>query len=91
MPNIKSAAKRLRQSIVRRSRNRSIKSELRTHSKNVLQAIKSGDLEKAESLVRVASKRLDQASSKHIIHKNAAARRKSRLHHAIVRAKSAQA
>lgn len=91
MPNIKSAAKRHRQSLVRRSRNRAVKSELKTHIKGVLQAIKTGDVAKAESAYRLVAKRLDQASSKQIIHKNSAARRKSRLSHAIVRAKAPKA
>ncbi len=91
MPNIKSAAKRHRQSLVRRSRNRSVKSELKTHVKSVLAAANSGDIAKAESAFRIAAKRLDQAGSRQVIHKNAAARRKSRLAHAILRAKNGNA
>ncbi|MDR1923268.1 MAG: 30S ribosomal protein S20 [Planctomycetaceae bacterium] len=79
MPNIKSAKKRLRQNIVLRERNRSSRSFIRNRCKNVLQAIKEGNVEEAERLFQVATKALDQAGAKRIIHKNAAARKKSRL------------
>ncbi|MDR1477353.1 MAG: 30S ribosomal protein S20 [Planctomycetaceae bacterium] len=79
MPNIKSAKKRLRQNIVLRERNRSRRSFVRNRCKNVIQAVKDGNVEEAERLFRVATKALDQASAKRIIHKNAAARKKSRL------------
>ncbi len=79
MPNIKSAKKRLRQSIVRRDRNRSLKRALRTQRRKVLEAVKAGTLEQAQAEFRVAGKELDQAAAKKTIHKNAAARTKSRL------------
>ncbi|MDR1291321.1 MAG: 30S ribosomal protein S20 [Planctomycetaceae bacterium] len=79
MPNIKSAKKRLRQNIVLRERNRSRRSFVRNRCKNVIQAVKDGNVEEAERLFRVAAKALDQAGAKRIIHKNAAARKKSRL------------
>ncbi|MDR1054002.1 MAG: 30S ribosomal protein S20 [Planctomycetaceae bacterium] len=79
MPNIKSAKKRLRQNIVLRERNRSRRSFVRNRCKNVIQAVKDGNVDEAERLFRVAAKALDQAGAKRIIHKNAAARKKSRL------------
>ncbi|MDR2169666.1 MAG: 30S ribosomal protein S20 [Planctomycetaceae bacterium] len=79
MPNIKSAKKRLRQNIVLRERNRSSRSFIRNRCKNVIQAVKEGNVDEAERLFRVAAKALDQAGAKRIIHKNAAARKKSRL------------
>jgi small subunit ribosomal protein S20 len=79
MPNIKSAKKRLRQNIVLRERNRSSRSFVRNRCKNVLQAVKDGNVEEAERLFRIATKALDQAGAKRVIHKNAAARKKSRL------------
>jgi small subunit ribosomal protein S20 len=88
MPNIKSAAKRLRQSKVRNVRNRSLKSALRTQSKKVTAAIQSGDLATAESELRIAARKYDQAGAKRVIHKNAAARHKSRLAQAIRSAKN---
>ena len=90
MPNIKSAAKRLKQSIVRNARNRSAKSALRTQAKKVLAAVKSGDVKKAEAEFRIAAKKYDQAGGKRIVHKNSAARHKSRLAQAIRTAKAAK-
>jgi small subunit ribosomal protein S20 len=72
--NIKSQKKRILTNAKAAERNKAIKSELRTRVKN---AVKGGD-EGAESL-RLAVKRLDMAAAKGIIHKNQAARRKSRL------------
>ena len=89
MPNTKSAKKRLRQDKVRTQHNRSIKSAVRTQVKKVLTALKDGDVEKAETEYKSAQKKLDKASAKHIMHPNAAGRRKSRLQKAIKAAKAA--
>ncbi|NLX99850.1 MAG: 30S ribosomal protein S20 [Rhodopirellula sp.] len=83
MPNIKSAKKRLRQSIVRRARNRSTKSELRTLCRKVREAVAAGNVGEAETLFRTTTKKLDRASAHNVIHANAAARVKSRLSAAI--------
>jgi len=79
MPNIKSAKKRLKQSIVRRERNRSGKRAIRTECKKVVEAVGAGNAEQAETELRKAAKLLDQSAAKHVIHRNAAARTKSRL------------
>lgn len=79
MPNTKSAKKRLKQSVVRRAKNRSVKSSLKTQIKKVNQAIAAGDSEKTTSEFRLATKKLDQAAAKKVIHANQAARLKSRL------------
>jgi small subunit ribosomal protein S20 len=79
MPNTKSAKKRLRQNIKRRARNRAIKSSLKTQIRKVRDVALSGDGEKAEAEYRIACKKLDQAAAKGVIHKNTAARHKSRL------------
>jgi len=79
MPNIASAKKRLRQNIAIREQNRSKRSFVRNRCKNVVQAVRQGNIEDADKLFREAVKALDQASSKRIVHKNAAARKKSRL------------
>jgi small subunit ribosomal protein S20 len=79
MPNIKSAKKRLRQSLVRRERNRSAKRALRTECGKVIAAVESGNLEQASEQFRLVAKKLDQAAAKRIVHANAAARTKSRL------------
>jgi small subunit ribosomal protein S20 len=87
MPNKQSAAKSLRQAKVRTARNRSVKSSLKTHVKKVLKAVSGGDLAGAENEFKVAARKLDQAGSKKIIHKNSAARQKSRMQRAIKSAK----
>ncbi|MDR2117048.1 MAG: 30S ribosomal protein S20 [Planctomycetaceae bacterium] len=79
MPNIKSAKKRLRQNITARERNRINRSFIRNRCKNVVKAVREGNVEEADQLFREASKSLDQAGAKRTIHKNAAARKKSRL------------
>jgi small subunit ribosomal protein S20 len=79
MPNIASAKKRLRQSIKRRARNRSVKSELRTEIRKVREAAAAGNVAQAETDLRVAMAKLDRAAVKRIIHPNRAARLKSRL------------
>jgi small subunit ribosomal protein S20 len=79
MPNIKSAKKRLRQNIATRDRNRISRSFIRNRCKNVIKAVTAGNLEEANKLFRDAAKSLDRAGAKKIIHKNAAARKKSRL------------
>lgn len=78
MANIKSQKKRNLQNEARRLRNKAVRSELKTRVKSAKAAIAAGD-ERAGELVRVAQKRLGKAGAKGIIHKNAAARRQSRL------------
>ena len=81
MPNNASAAKRMRQEEKRRSYNRSIKSKVKTQVTKARQAIVSVDIdaEAAQANVRAAISQLDRAAKKGVIHKNNAARRKSRL------------
>ena len=79
MPNIKSAKKRLKQSVVHRERNRATKRAIHTECKKVLGAVEAGNLQQAEAELRVVAKKVDQAAAKRIIHRNAAARVKSRL------------
>jgi small subunit ribosomal protein S20 len=79
MQNIKSAKKRLRQNIAAREQNRANRSFVRNRCKNVVKAVREGNVEEADRLFREAVKSLDQAGAKRTIHKNAAARKKSRL------------
>jgi len=79
MPNIASAKKRLRQNVVRQARKRSERSALRTQIKKVRSAITAGDAAVAQSEFVEVCKKLDRAGSRRLIHKNAAARTKSRL------------
>jgi len=83
MPNSKSAEKRLRQDEVRRARNRSAKSAMRTQIRKVREAVDAGDAERAEQEFQVAAKKLDRAGAKNVIHRNKASRTKSRLQKAI--------
>jgi small subunit ribosomal protein S20 len=83
MPNTNSAKKRLKQSLVRRTRNRSTRAALKTQTRKVREAVASGNLEQATAEFKLATKKIDQAAAKHVIHGNAAARVKSRLSAAI--------
>jgi small subunit ribosomal protein S20 len=74
--NIKSQIKRNKQNEVRRVRNKAVKSELRTRTKNAIAA--AGTENEVEAL-RLAVKRIDKAAQKGVIHKNQAANRKSGL------------
>jgi len=79
MPNTKSAEKRLRQNVTRRDRNRSMLRATRTLVRKVREAVKAGDVEAAEMQFRLAARGLDRVGGRNIIHRNAAARTKSRL------------
>lgn len=79
MANIKSAKKRARQSEVRRQRNASARSMLRTAIKKVVKAIESKDKGAAEAAYKAAEPIMDRYSTRGLIHKNKASRHKSRL------------
>ena len=76
MPNIKSAKKRVKVIATKTMQNKAINSQLKTEIKKANAAIAAGAADK-EAVVRVAIKKIDQAASKGILHKNTAARRKS--------------
>ena len=78
MANIKSQIKRNRQNEKRRLRNKGVRSEMRTRSKAAVTAADEGR-DDADEAMRIALKRIDKAAAKGVIHKNQAARRKSRL------------
>jgi small subunit ribosomal protein S20 len=77
--NIKSAKKRAKQAVVRNARNASQRSMLRTAVKKVLKAIEAKDAAGANEAFAVAQPILDRYASRGLIHKNKAARHKSRL------------
>jgi small subunit ribosomal protein S20 len=77
--NIKSAIKRARQNIKLRARNASARSMYRTFVKNVIKAIETGDQTAAKAAYVKAQPVIDKAACKGLIHKNKAARIKSRL------------
>jgi len=87
MPNTKSAKKRLKQSIGRRVRNRATKSALKTEVRKVRTAVTAGDVETGATELRVAARKLDKAAAHGVIHRNSAARTKSRLSKALKVAK----
>jgi small subunit ribosomal protein S20 len=76
--NIKSQIKRNRQNEKRRVANKAVRSEMKTRTKRVEVAAETG-ADDLEALTREAVQRIDKAAEKGVIHKNAAARRKSRL------------
>ena len=79
MANTKQARKRARQAENHRLHNASQKSEMRTFSKNTRKAIASGDAKLAQAALAQATSKVDTLARKNIIHRNAAARYKSRL------------
>jgi len=77
--NIKSQIKRIKTNEKARLRNKAVKSELKTHIRAFRAAAATGDKDAAVAALRSASRRLDKAASKGVIHKNQAANRKSAL------------
>jgi small subunit ribosomal protein S20 len=77
--NIKSQIKRNRQNEKRRMRNKAVKSSLKTAIRKFHEARAAGDTDTANALLRAASRKLDKAVSKGVIHKNQAANRKSSI------------
>ncbi len=83
MANIKSAQKRARQSEVLREHNASLRSRMRTAIKRVRKAISEGNKSAAQSAFQSAASMIDSTAGKGIVHKNMAARNKSRLSAAV--------
>ena len=79
MPNIESAKKRMRQNKQRRARNKWRKERVKLQVRSLLEAIRSKDLATAEAEFRKTCSILDKVSSTSTMHKNTAARKKSRL------------
>ena len=79
MANIKSQIKRIKTNEKSRLRNKAVKSQLKTSVRTVREAAKAGDKDAAGTALAAASRRLDKAASKGVIHKNQAANRKSAL------------
>ncbi len=79
MPHTLTAKKRLRQSKQRFVINRGRKREIATRSKKFVEAVTSGQLDRARELLDIVVSKIDKASKKNIIHRNKAARMKSRL------------
>jgi small subunit ribosomal protein S20 len=79
MANIKSQIRRNRQNEARRARNKSVRSYLKTKSKRFTDTLDDGDARAAREAFEVASRELDKAAAKGVIHKNKAANKKARL------------
>ena len=79
MANIKSQIKRIKTNQARTERNRAHKSELRTSIRRVREAVEAGDSTVAGEALKAATKKLDKAVSKGVIHENQAANRKSAI------------
>jgi small subunit ribosomal protein S20 len=77
--NIKSQIKRIRTNEAARQRNKSVKSALKTSIRRFREAADSGDRERAETELQAASRQLDKAASKGVIHANQAANKKSAM------------
>jgi small subunit ribosomal protein S20 len=91
MPNTPSAKKRLKQSIVRRAKNRSTKTAIRNLTRKIRESVAAKDVAQSEEAFGTLVKKIDRASSKKVIHANAAARTKSRLSKAIKAIKAIKA
>ncbi len=74
-----SSKKRIRQNVKAKARNRGRKAELKTTVRGFTEALAAGDPTKAAAALKVAVKQLDKTAAKKTIHKNTAARKKSRL------------
>ncbi len=79
MANIKSQKKRILTNEKARLRNKAVKSSLRTHVRKFNEAVAEGDTAKAQDLAKTATRALDKAVTKGVIHKNQAANRKSAI------------
>jgi small subunit ribosomal protein S20 len=77
--NIKSQIKRIKQNEKRHQRNKAVKSELKTLVRKFREAADAGDKDIAVEAGRAATRKLDKAASKGVIHKNQAANRKSAI------------
>ncbi len=91
MANTKSAIKRIKQNHKRRSRNRLFTGRARTYIKQARSTIANGTPEDARTATLNAISALDKAAEKGIIHKNNAARRKSRLMHRLAQMEKPEA
>jgi small subunit ribosomal protein S20 len=83
MANIKSARKRARQAVGLRGRNMGLRTSARSAIKDVKKAIAAGDKKAATAALAKSQATIDRVAAKGVLHRNAAARHKSRLAHAI--------
>ncbi|MDQ2660697.1 MAG: 30S ribosomal protein S20 [Actinomycetota bacterium] len=79
MANIKSQIKRNRTNLKAQERNKAVKTEVKSAVRATREAVATGDKDKATAALRVATRKLDKAAGKGVIHKNQAANRKSAI------------
>lgn len=79
MPNIKSAEKRVSVSAAKKLQNQMVRSQMQTAIRKFNAAISNGDIELAKQLLPITSSKIDNAAIKHVIHKNAANRKKAQI------------
>jgi len=79
MPNIKSAKKRVKTDLVKKERNKDQVASMKTAIKKVKLSVKESNKEKAVEMLNAANKKIDKAVTSGLIHKNKAARIKSKL------------
>ncbi len=90
MANTRSAEKRNRQAQNRRTRNVAVRTGVKSAVKRVREALEKGDAAAAKAALAAAERTLGKASSKGVLHRNAASRRISRLAHAVAKAGAAK-
>jgi small subunit ribosomal protein S20 len=83
MANTRSAGKRARQTGARTEQNKSVLTGIKSQQKKLTAAVAGGDKSKIEAELAVFASRLDKAAKRGVVHKNYAARRKSRANHAV--------
>lgn len=88
MANLESAKKRARQNEARRSRNRARRAALKSATRTLSDKLHAGDAAAAADLLKKMYKQIDQTAAKGTLHRNTAARRKSRLAHRLNAAKT---
>ena len=79
MPNIISSERSVKTDAERRARNFAVRSTIKTVSRKVLESVTAGNSDEAKALMVKASRTIDKAAAKGVVHKNSAARKKSRL------------
>jgi small subunit ribosomal protein S20 len=83
MANIKSVRKRAKQALERRDHNMALRTEVRSAMKKVVKAVSAGNKEAAAATLRESQRVIDRIVAKGVMHRNAGARHKSRLAHAV--------
>ena len=83
MAHSKQAKKRIRQNEKQNLHNRQATGHMRSYTKKLMEAVKVGDEKEAQRLLPIATKYIDKAAKTHVIHDNAAARKKSQITRAV--------